>query len=173
MVCHSRAANFVLGISTAQLNRVHASSAGAVNQIEVFERLGLFEGNLPKRPDEMQRLAAIDDETADVDRRARSYLHANCSFCHVDAGGGNSAVNFEIVAKPAEARLVDGRPVHTTFEIADARIVASGAPERSLVLYRMDRRGRGQMPPLASTIVDERAVALLREWIASLPPTGE
>jgi hypothetical protein len=62
--------------------------------------------------------------------------------------------------------------VHTTFELSDARIVASGHPERSLVLYRMDRRGRGQMPPLASSIVDERAVALLREWITTLPPAG-
>ena len=173
MVCHSRAANFVLGISTAQLNRVHESSAGSVNQIEHLERLGLFTAALPKRPDDMQRLAAIDDDSADVDLRARSYLHANCSFCHVDAGGGNSAVNFEIVAKPEEAKLIDGRPVHTTFELAEARIVAPGEPERSLVLYRMDRRGRGQMPPLASSIVDERAVALLREWITTLPPAGE
>jgi hypothetical protein len=34
----------------------------------------------------------------------------------------------------------------------------------------MSRRGPGQMPQLATAIVDERAVALVRDWILSLPP---
>jgi hypothetical protein len=29
------------------------------------------------------------------------------------------------------------------------------------------------MPPLASAIVDERAVNLIREWIKQLPPPAE
>jgi hypothetical protein len=33
----------------------------------------------------------------------------------------------------------------------------------------MNLRGPGQMPPLGSSRVDERAVRLLREWIATLP----
>jgi mono/diheme cytochrome c family protein len=112
----------------------------------------------------------LADETASLDVRARSYLHANCSYCHVAAGGGNSAVDFEIVAAPDKALLIDAAPVHTNFNIDGAKIVASGSPERSLVVERMGRRGRGQMPPLASTIVDQRAVDLIREWIKQLPP---
>jgi uncharacterized repeat protein (TIGR03806 family) len=173
MVCHSRAANYVLGISTAQLNRAHEQSGGGLTQIELVKRLGLFEEELPETEtkEEMERLAALDDESASLDQRARSYLHANCSFCHVEAGGGNSAVSFEIIEKPEKARLIDGRPVHATFDIGEARIVAPGKPERSLVLYRMERRGKHQMPPLASAVVDEKAVSLLREWIESLAAT--
>jgi mono/diheme cytochrome c family protein len=32
----------------------------------------------------------------------------------------------------------------------------------------MSRRGQGQMPALATRIVDEPAVAVVREWIESL-----
>jgi hypothetical protein len=34
----------------------------------------------------------------------------------------------------------------------------------------MTRRGPGQMPQLATSIVDEKAVAVVREWIESLAP---
>ena len=39
-----------------------------------------------------------------------------------------------------------------------------------MIHARMSRRGPGQMPQLATAIVDEPAVALVRDWILSLPP---
>jgi hypothetical protein len=39
---------------------------------------------------------------------------------------------------------------------------------RSLLLHRMAKRGRGQMPPLATSRVDEQAVKLLTDWLSSL-----
>ena len=47
-------------------------------------------------------------------------------------------------------------------------IVAPGDPSRSILLQRITRRGPGQMPPLASAVVDERSAELLRAWIAGL-----
>ena len=46
--------------------------------------------------------------------------------------------------------------------------VDPGHPERSVLLERMSKRGRGQMPPLATSLVDDEAVRLLRAWIESL-----
>jgi hypothetical protein len=65
-------------------------------------------------------------------------------------------------------KLFDVKPQHDTFEIADPKIVASGAPERSVLYHRITHRGPGQMPPLATSAVDERAALMLREWIAGL-----
>ena len=50
-------------------------------------------------------------------------------------------------------------------------VVAPGHPERSTLLTRLSRRGTntGQMPQLATSLVDHQAVELFREWIASLP----
>jgi hypothetical protein len=37
-----------------------------------------------------------------------------------------------------------------------------------VLLERLRRRGEGQMPQLATSLVDEEAVQMLREWIESL-----
>ena len=44
-------------------------------------------------------------------------------------------------------------------------LIFPGDPDRSILYQRLSRRGRGQMPPLVTTVVDERAVALFRDWI--------
>jgi putative heme-binding domain-containing protein len=49
-------------------------------------------------------------------------------------------------------------------------LVAPGSPQRSVLLHRLSRRGRGQMPPLASSLVDARAVSLFHDWITELKP---
>jgi hypothetical protein len=51
---------------------------------------------------------------------------------------------------------------------AGARIIATGNPDASVLLARMNRRDASQMPPLASNVVDTAGVALVRDWIASL-----
>jgi putative heme-binding domain-containing protein len=66
--------------------------------------------------------------------------------------------------------LLGARPQHDTFGISNAMLVAPGAPDRSTLLHRLSRRGRGQMPPLVTNRVDEDAVRLFRDWIASLKP---
>jgi hypothetical protein len=38
------------------------------------------------------------------------------------------------------------------------------------LLYRVATRGTGQMPPLATSVVDREAVELLRQWIEQLKP---
>jgi len=42
MVCHSRAANFVLGLCEIQMNKEHNYISGNENQLEFIERAGLF-----------------------------------------------------------------------------------------------------------------------------------
>ena len=38
-----------------------------------------------------------------------------------------------------------------------------------MVAFRMNRLGLGRMPHIASNVVDEDAVKLIREWIKQLP----
>jgi hypothetical protein len=65
-------------------------------------------------------------------------------------------------------RIVDEKPVHATLDLADARLIAPGSPERSVLLKRIGIRGPNQMPPLATHRVDEVGVALLTEWIRGM-----
>ena len=169
MVCHSRAVNYVLGLSENQMNREHDYGSEKFNQIQMLSELGMFTKPLPKPVEELTRLSDPFDQSVDLKQRAASYLHANCSNCHVEAGGGNAQFSVEIDAKPEQAKLIDVKPVHTAFNLQDARLVAPGSPERSLLFHRMQRRGHGQMPPLGTNVVDKPAVDLIREWILQLP----
>lgn len=213
MVCHSRAAGFVLGISTAQLNKDHDYHGTVDNQLRVFEHLGLFkstnwleaarqktraelahqgvkEAEIAKQVEEafkgakeltaasrldeisadrIERMANPYDSTADLNARARAYLASNCAVCHVDAGGGNSQFSLDFNLTIDKLKLVDVAPLHDKFGIADAKLVAAGSPERSVLLHRVSRRGRGQMPQLATSLVDQAAVQMLTEWIKQVP----
>jgi uncharacterized repeat protein (TIGR03806 family) len=165
MVCHSRAANFVLGLSTVQMNKEHDYGETAMNQLDLLEKLGVLKVN-PKDRDK----ALVDpyDTAADLNLRARSYLHANCSVCHIKAGGGNAQIDLEYSATRKELNAIDVKPLHHQFDLPDARLIAPGDPDRSVLLYRMSIRDRGQMPQLATSLVDEAAVKMLREWIRTL-----
>jgi uncharacterized repeat protein (TIGR03806 family) len=172
MVCHSRAANFVLGLSTLQINGPPAPD----NQLAALERLGVFRAVLPKRPEAAPRLVNPYDSRAPLDARARSYLHANCAQCHVSAGGGNALIDLEFGTPLDKTNLLDVRPLHDTLGIKDARLIVPGNPDRSVLFQRIARRGPGQMPPLATAEVDREAVRVVRDWIAQLkpavPPSG-
>lgn len=171
LACHSRAAGFVLGLSELQMNRTHEYPGGRKdNQIRAFGNRGLFTELPKKAPDRLPKLVDPYSTSADLEARARSYLHANCSVCHVDAGGGNAKMLLEFTTEREKMNLFAARPQHDTFGIQNAMLVAPGEPERSVILQRLSRRGRGQMPPLVSAVVDERAVQLFTDWIRALPP---
>ena len=216
MVCHTRAANFVLGINTLQLNKTNRYGEHSLNQIELFERLGLLvtqpwndwknsirnhlkSSGIPDEkldaeteilikktsnqrqptqqnqllatsPSTLDRLVDPHDATQNLEKRAKSYLHSNCSVCHVEAGGGNAQIDLDYRKSLKEMKIVDVNPVHHRFELKDAKLIAPGAPDRSVLLHRMSIRTPGQMPQLATQQVDQQAVSLIREWIETIEP---
>ena len=109
------------------------------------------------------------DETEPFDRRARSYLHANCAHCHRFGGGGGQVVLELDFSKPLkETASSTLRPRQGDFGMPDARIVAPGDPHRSVLFYRMAKFGRGRMPHLGSEWPDEEGLDLMDGWICSL-----
>jgi uncharacterized repeat protein (TIGR03806 family) len=173
MVCHSRAANFVLGLSAAQMNRDHDYGEGPVNQITEWERLGLFKAPLPSPPDRLAKLADPADPAEPIERRARAYLHSNCASCHVEAGGGNAAIDLTVGVPAERMGLIDVQPQHDRLGAGpDSRLIAPGDPDRSILWLRLGRRGAGQMPPLATSVPDPEGLQLIREWVLGLgePP---
>ncbi len=168
--CHSRAANFVLGLTESQMNKVHDYAGVKDNQLRAWEHIGLFTNALPKPPAELTKQANPYDPSVSLEDRARSYLHANCSVCHVTAGGGNSKMLLSLATKLEEMNVIGARPQHDTFGINNAMLIAPGDPDRSILYQRLSRRGRGQMPPVVIATADEQALALFRDWIRGLKP---
>jgi len=200
MVCHSRAANFVLGLCDGQLNRDQEYPGGAKdNQLRALEHIGLLSVNwaghvaapkdaaqrqqpnqrtakpatmLPRAPEGLARFADPYDKAQPLEARARAWLHTNCATCHVEAGGGNAQMKLDFATPLEKMGIIDARPLHQAFGIPDARLMAPGDPARSVLIRRIGARGpgSGQMPPLSSAVPDRAAVELMEEWCRGLKP---
>jgi uncharacterized repeat protein (TIGR03806 family) len=165
--CHSRAANFVLSLTSAQLQRDVQAGSVRRNQLAEFIARGL----LTARPNIVRTTMPLTDPRnaqATLNDRAQSYLAVNCAHCHMPDGGGNSSMNFAVAMKSPRQNLIDARPEHGDFGLPDARLVAPGATERSVLPIRIVMRGDGQMPPLGTLQPDPEGVELLTRWIESL-----
>ena len=187
MVCHSRAANFVLGLQASQMNRDFDYGEGYVaNQLQVMDDLGFFlrpgaakrTSLLRKPPGEEPRLVDpfVADGDVDATTRARSYLHATCSHCHVQSGGGNAKMDLRDFVDDELFNVVGIDPNHGDQGLgADAKLVVPGDPGKSILLNRCIKVGPGHMPPIGSSGPDARAVGLLMQWIgeAKLPVKPE
>src|SRR5262249_16609485 len=77
-LCHALPAKCVLGVNTLQRNRDHDYGGTKANQLRTLEHLGLFTKPLPSEPEKQPRLVEPEDEKQPLQKRARSYLHANC-----------------------------------------------------------------------------------------------
>jgi uncharacterized repeat protein (TIGR03806 family) len=169
-LCHTMSAKYVLGVNSLQANRDHDYGDGVANQLATFEHIGLFNQPLPERPEKLPHLVDYRDSRQDLDARARSYLHANCSHCHRKWGGGNAEFQLLFSLPMHETGVINVKPAHGDFELKDPRLLAAGAPDRSLVLFRMNKLGLGRMPHVASNVVDVDGVTLVREWIEKMRP---
>ena len=213
MVCHTRAAGYLLGLTTVQMNRDHEYGHDLkTNQLEALESMGvlktnwtdhaheamrtqmtaddkskedidsdlaklkvhdgqrrLVENNMMGKPGaENPRLVDPYDISADLKQRARSFLHSNCAYCHIEAGGGNAKMNLAYYAESSKMNIVNVEPTHHAFDKPEAKLIAPGSVERSVLLHRVGIRGPGQMPQLSTNRVDVEALKMLREWVSRM-----
>lgn len=113
----------------------------------------------------------------EVTRAALGYMHANCGQCH----GGEAPQAGLVMFVDLGLGTVEETGTWTTGvgqvsrwmdpmgDPATIRIVP-GNPSASVVHVRMNRRGDGQMPPIATEYVDMAGVAAVDAWISALTP---
>ena len=167
-LCHTNAAKFALGVSTLQMNRDHNYDGVVANQLATLEHIGLFTKKLPDAPAKLAKLADFNDKSLPIDVRARSYLHSNCSHCHIKWGGGNAEFKLVVDLPLKELGILNVTPAHGNFKIDGAKLIVPGHPEKSIILERMKMTGLGRMPHIASRVVDEQAVQIVNDWIKGM-----
>ncbi|MDO8343745.1 MAG: PQQ-dependent sugar dehydrogenase [Cellvibrio sp.] len=169
LTCHTEVANFSLGLETLQLNNSMLYTASGINahQLDTLAHINIFSSAITSTQ-KAQTLFALDDTSATLSQRARSYLHSNCSNCH--SPSGPTPVNLDLRYRTALAatQTCNVAPGAGDLGISNARIIAPGEPERSVLLARMNVRNVNQMPPLGSHLVDQEAVDVLSAWIGEL-----
>jgi uncharacterized repeat protein (TIGR03806 family) len=168
-LCHTMPVGFVLGLSTAQMNKPHDYGGANDNQLRVLDRLGIFTKPLGNaKPETLPRMPDPGDESAPLADRARAYLHANCAHCHIKWGGGNALFELPYHYKLEETKTLNVKPQHGNLDIAGACVLVPGDPAKSLLLQRMKTTGPQRMPRVATSVVDDAGVKLIEAWIRQM-----
>jgi uncharacterized repeat protein (TIGR03806 family) len=161
LTCHTAAGGRVLGFATEQMNRDHGYGSVTTNQIAALSSAGFF-ANPPAHANGLRALAPLEDTTASLTFRARSYLAANCGSCHQP--GGNLYTQWDArVATPLSAAHIFYGPLANS--VGDDKVVVPGSIDRTAILKRMKSTGPDRMPPLGVSIIDTNAVQLISDWV--------
>jgi hypothetical protein len=162
--CHIGTPGRTLGLTTLQLVD---PKPGSVSLADLADRLSTPVASGFAVPGEASTRAAL------------GYLHANCGHCHNENGAARPDTDLDLALSVADLTPQDTAAWRTAVGIATRSWkkdgipwrIAPGDPEHSAVIVRMRARGdKDQMPPIATEHVDEVGLAILSEWIASLPP---
>ena len=171
LACHTAAAGRSLGLEIAQLNGplLYAQTGRTANQLATLNAIGLFDPALATAPSSLPALPDPFGSAGTLAERARAYLHTNCSQCHRPNGGTPTDLDLRYTTTLPATNACDRAPQAGALGLANARIIAPGAADRSVLVARANRRDAQAMPPLASTVVDAAGVDLLTRWVNSLP----
>ena len=156
--CHNDAAGVTLGLEAAQLDRDFLFGDKSGNILSTLDHVGML--SAPISSGSNRALATLDGYDT-IERRARSYLHANCADCHRDA-----KLDLRITTPLASTNACGpGRPIApgdpgASRLLQSMRILEAGTPDAGI--------GAGPMPPLGRTTVDEPAARVVEDWIRSL-----
>jgi len=178
LTCHNVWCNFTLGFDLPQLDREQDFNGVRDNEIHTFQHLGLLTSTSPPSggpPSILPPPSLVDpqDASAPLEKRARSYLAVNCSACHRFGGGGSALFDVRAELPDDQLHLINAKPNLGGFGIDDARLVCPGDPNRSVIVYRMSKLGRGRMPHIGSDVVDVAGVGLIRQWIEGIGRKNE
>ncbi|HND00415.1 MAG TPA: hypothetical protein PKW90_30085, partial [Myxococcota bacterium] len=166
LACHTLNAGGLLGFSTVQLNGDHDyPDSGLSNQLLALAHAGYFQGTIPP-PASLPRLVPANHPTASLEYRVRSYLDANCSACHQPGGSAPNTWDARFITPTAGTRIIEGALNDQGGDVAN-RLVTPGDLDHSEIFTRINSRGPKQMPPLASSRLDDASIELLRTWISS------
>lgn len=167
--CHTDLAGGVLGVKTRQLNRDFTYPDGVTeNELLAWNHVGMFTSVFkPADVPSYAKLAAPNDSTRSLEDRARSYLDANCAQCH-RPGGTVAYFDARYDTPLQKQKLIEGQ-VLINQGIDNPWNIAPHDIWRSIIYMRMNTIDPIKMPPLARQTIDTQGVALLRDWIQSLP----
>jgi uncharacterized repeat protein (TIGR03806 family) len=160
-----------IGPKARYLNRDFTYADGVENQLAHWTRVGALSGAPP--PESAPHAPVWNDSASGtLDQRARAWLDINCAHCHSpDGPARNSGLDLTFTQSHPFRYGVFKPPVAAGRGSGGLRYdIVPGEPDESILLYRISSTlPEVMMPELGKKLVHEEAVALVREWIATMP----
>lgn len=161
-----------IGPAARHLNRDFDYPDGTQNQLAHLAAVGYL-GSWPGSEDAPRDVDYLD-ATADLDARARDYLDINCAHCHNATGPADtSGLHLRHDSPPGPHLGFCKPPIAAGGGTGNrAFAIQPGEPDQSILLYRMEITDPGSlMPELGRALPHDEGIALIHDWIASLPPS--
>jgi uncharacterized repeat protein (TIGR03806 family) len=160
--------NTPIGPKPQNLNTTYNYGKFSRNQLEHWKRIGYINNTLPNLA---SIYSAVDwrDTSKPLELRAKSYIDINCAHCHRVGG------HCDYVPQRFNFSNMDmytfGICLPPLFNIPDnPYVINAGDADHSELMYRINtNEGSEMMPIIGRTIIHEEGVALMREYINSLP----
>ncbi len=160
-----------IGPTARQLNGNFHYAEGEANQLQYWKQENVLTG-LPQAS-QIDRLAVWDDPTSgSLSQRARAYLDINCAHCHNEQAPANtSGLLLDYYQEDSTALGILKTPVAAGRGSGSRQYdVMPGHPKASIMWYRMSSTDPGEMmPEIGRKTVHEEGLALIEDWIKSLP----
>jgi glucose/arabinose dehydrogenase len=157
--CHRASVGAMLGFVPSQLDVNNQLDALAANH--VFDRAVDRES--------LNTLVNPYDETQPAEARARSYLSANCSFCHGGTGSPEGVMDLRVQIPAAQTYTIC-RVASGGYDTTGTppNIIEPGHPELSVLVQRLQATDTNVMPPIGRHVVDTAAVNAISTWITGI-----
>ena len=169
--CHNKNAGFVLGVKTSQINKkvTYETTGIEDNQINTWDHLGLFSDSLANiEIAALPKLTSINDTSSTLAFRVRSYIDANCSFCH-RPGGVEGAFDAR-ESTPLHLQGIVNNTIVSRNSTVDNNIITPLNLATSELWIRDSSLSDNKMPPIGKNLLDTTYLNVLRDWIESLEP---
>ena len=177
IACHNPATKGTIGPRTRNLNSniTYPITSLNANQLVTLSHLGILDEVID---DNIvlgyQTHKALDDASASLDEKARSYLDNNCAYCHRPGGTGDRAqFDLRLSNSLVQTGLMFAG-TNTPIGVPGETIVVAGDAANSILFHRTESVDPTiAMPPIAKNVTDQEGVDLIEEWINQLDPNFE
>jgi uncharacterized repeat protein (TIGR03806 family) len=168
--CHNRNEIMApIGIQVKHLNNNLNSGDTDSNQLAHLAKLGKLNGF--KGAAQHPKMINYEDSSQTLKDRAMAYLDINCSHCHNEDGPASTSGLFLSFDQKDPMKLgINKTPVAAGSGAGRFKFdIVPGAPDESIVIYRMNSTQVGvAMPELGRTLVDREGVELIKSWIEGM-----
>ena len=158
-----------IGPSARQMNKNILVNQITVNQLDFFHKKDLIE-NLPGMKN-IPLLTNWEDETQNLNLRARAYLEINCAHCHRPEGPAKTSALHLLADVASDAQIGIGKtPIAAGRGSGGLKYdIVPGEPENSILYFRMVSTEPGiMMPELGRKLAHDEGLELIKNWIENL-----
>ncbi|CAM4262235.1 PQQ-dependent sugar dehydrogenase [Zobellia nedashkovskayae] len=169
--CHNSVAGYSLGLKTRQLNKnlTYPSTGITSNQLETWGHLNMFTNDISSHT-KLPASAHINSDKASDVMKVRSYMDANCAYCH-RPNGVEGAFDARAMTALYDQSLINA-DVESHASIAGGKIIIPNNALNSVLYLRDASNSSDRMPPIGRNMLDEDYLQTLIGWIDGLEIDG-